>query len=123
MAQKYLLVSQKYWNQVTRDKEATTTVNNETSDQFQMVAEALPPSLLTRAKLTVDYLRNEVKLDDKNRVIYADGKIGSELHSLLLFTFGASKIKPNDYEKFRKILIKVGAPKNVISRNQWISLY
>ena len=82
------------------------------SQTYETYVKALPLKNQTKGMEIMQKIRPTLDIND--RIIYADGTLGSNILDLLRFRFGLSELKPPDYIKFEAKLEE--------SRKKWLHL-
>lgn len=129
MAKKMALVPESwihrnFQEKATEDKPKSTDVTvhheqyrNDTS-AVEDIPELLPKCYRAKAKVIVHYLRDQIKLDENQRVLYPDKTVGSHILTLMrYFVSPLVKERPLDAPKFMKLMKSVGVPDYVYTKN------
>ena len=82
------------------------------------LADLLPKNLKARARILLHYLENaNVNVNDVQRIIYADGTVGSHILDLVRYTVAPFvKTRPLDWPQFKALLENIGVPEAVFGR-------
>jgi hypothetical protein len=127
MAQKYRLVPMNNLTQTTQPINHTSSdiavdpLNHadEETGRYQEIVDLLPKNLRRKAKILLHYLKNQLRLDDNSRIIYADGGQGSHLLDLVKYYTTPRSVKlsrPVDAVKFGLLLKQIGVPDAALGR-------
>ena len=82
------------------------------SQTYETYVEALPLEVRKKGMEVMKKIRPTLDIND--RIIYADGTLGSNIFDLLRFHFGIFELKPPDYSKFEAKLEE--------SKKKWLHL-
>lgn len=82
------------------------------------MADLLPKSYRSRARMLLNYLDGHIKLNEQHRVIYPpNNQLGSHILDLVKYyvsTFPTDR--PLDAPKFSKLMAKAGVPNSAIAK-------
>lgn len=124
MAKRMALVPESWLRQThtepgpTPPKQSLTILEPEPKQSLIEMAELLPKSYRSRARMLLHYLEGHIKLNEQQRVIYPpNNQLGS--HIIDLVKYFVSKFptdRPLDAPKFEKLLAKAGVPNSAVAK-------
>ena len=83
------------------------------------LAELLPKRLQNKAKILLHYLDGNVQVNDKQRIVYSDGSVGSHVLDMVrYFVSPFVKQRPLDAPQFETLLKALGVPDSATVRKQ-----
>ena len=124
MARRYALVPESWLNAKQDEGEKKpegVTISHivKPKKKNESLEQLLPKNLRGKAKILLHYLNEVLKLDENDRVIYADGYVGSSVLDLIrYFVSPWVKHRPLDAPRFKDLMNEAGVPESAIARKQ-----
>lgn len=124
MAKRMALVPESWLRQIhtaaepASSKQSISIVEPEPQKGLLEMADLLPKSYRSRARILLHYMEGHVKLNEQQRVIYPpNGQLGSHILDLVKYfvsTFPTDR--PLDAPKFSKLMVRAGVPNSAIAK-------
>lgn len=123
MAKRMALVPESWLRQMnfnegeSKARPTISVVEPPPKTQLIDLAELLPKNCRHKAKMLLHYLEGHVQLNDQQRVVYANGQLGSHIVDLVkYFVASYHTDRPIDAPKFQKLMIRAGVPNDAIAK-------